>query len=50
MSKIERVEIHAFSFEVTNVGLGAHSASGVGNLIHLPGAKSKASRFAVRLK
>ena len=49
MSTIERVEIHAFSFDVNNVGLGAHSASGVGNLIHLPGAKTKASRFAVRI-
>lgn len=49
MSTIERVEIHAFSFDVNNVGLGAHSASGVGNLIHLPGAKIKANRFAVRI-
>jgi L-alanine-DL-glutamate epimerase-like enolase superfamily enzyme len=49
MSIIERVEIHAFSFEVENVGLGAHSASGVGNLIYLSGARSKASRFAVRI-
>ncbi|MFN8486748.1 MAG: enolase C-terminal domain-like protein [Caldilineaceae bacterium] len=49
MSKIERVEIHAFSFEVANVGLGAHSAAGVGNLIYLAGAKAKANRFAVRI-
>jgi len=49
MSKIERVEIHAFSFEVANVGLGAHSAAGVGNLIYLADAKAKANRFAVRI-
>ncbi|MCX6047125.1 MAG: mandelate racemase [Chloroflexi bacterium] len=49
MSKIERVEIHAFSFTVENVGLGAHSNAGVGNLIHLPGAKSTPTRFAVRI-
>ncbi len=49
MSKIERVEIHAFSFTVENVGLGAHSNAGVGNLIHLPGAQSTPSRFAVRI-
>jgi len=49
MSIINRVEIHTFSFDIDNVGLGAHSATGVGNLIHLPGAKFKATRFAIRI-
>lgn len=49
MSIINRVEIHSFSFDIDNVGLGAHSATGVGNLIHLPGAKFKATRFAIRI-
>lgn len=49
MSIINRVEIHTFSFDIGNVGLGAHSATGVGNLIHLPGAKFKATRFAIRI-
>ena len=49
MSKIDRVEIHAFSFEVENMGLGAHSAAGVGNMIYSSGSKLTASRFAVRI-
>ena len=50
MSKIECVEIHVFQFEVDNLGLAAHSAAGVGNLIHIPGSKLKAQRFAVRIR
>ncbi len=49
MSIIQRVEIHAFTFEAENLGLGKHSAAGVGNMIHLPGAKLKTQRFAVRI-
>ncbi len=49
MSKIDRVEIHAFSFEVENLGLGAHSAAGVGNMVYMPGSKLAANRFAVRI-
>ncbi|MCB0184314.1 MAG: hypothetical protein KDE31_08620, partial [Caldilineaceae bacterium] len=50
MSTIDRVEIHAFTFDVDNLGLGAHSAAGVGNMIYQPGSKLKASRFAVRIR
>ena len=49
MSKIDRVEIHAFSYEVENLGLGAHSAAGVGNMIYKPGSSLTANRFAVRI-
>jgi hypothetical protein len=34
MSRIDRVEIHTFTFEVPDMGLGAHSAAGVGNVIY----------------
>lgn len=49
MSTINRVEIHVFTFETENLGLGEHSAAGVGNLIYLPGGKLKSQRFAVRI-
>jgi len=49
MSIIQRVEVHAFTFEKANLGLGKHSAAGVGNLIYLPGSKLKTQRFAVRI-
>jgi L-alanine-DL-glutamate epimerase-like enolase superfamily enzyme len=49
MSIIQRVEVHAFAFEKENLGLGKHSAAGVGNLIYLPGGKLKTQRFAVRI-
>ncbi len=49
MSIIQRVEIHAFTFEAKNLGLGKHSAAGVGNLIYLAGSKLKTQRFAVRI-
>ena len=49
MSTINRVEIHVFTFETENLGLGKHSAAGVGNLIHLPGSKLTSQRFAVRI-
>ncbi len=49
MSTIERVEVHAFSFAVNNLTLGAHSAAGVGNMIYAKGATLQANRFAVRI-
>lgn len=49
MSKITRVELYAFSFEVENMGLGGHAAAGVGNMIYLAGGKFTADRFAVRI-
>jgi L-alanine-DL-glutamate epimerase-like enolase superfamily enzyme len=47
---IDRVEIHVFSFEVANLGLGIHAAAGVGNMVYMAGSKLKASRFAVRIR
>ncbi|MCB9152181.1 MAG: mandelate racemase [Caldilineaceae bacterium] len=49
MSIINRVEIYAFTFEVENLGLGIHSAAGVGNMIYRAGSKLTCSRFAVRI-
>ncbi|MCB8944497.1 MAG: mandelate racemase [Ardenticatenaceae bacterium] len=49
MSSIDRVEIHVFSFDVADLGLGGHAAAGVGNMVYMPGSKLKASRFAVRI-
>jgi L-alanine-DL-glutamate epimerase-like enolase superfamily enzyme len=50
MSIIDRVEIHAFTFEVENLGLGKHAAAGVGNMVYMPGSRLKATRFAVRIR
>ncbi|MCK5212362.1 MAG: mandelate racemase [Dehalococcoidia bacterium] len=49
MSKIDRVEIHAFRFEVDDLGKGAHAAAGVGNLIYEAGSRMECNRFAVRI-
>jgi L-alanine-DL-glutamate epimerase-like enolase superfamily enzyme len=49
VSKIDRVEIHTFSFEVENLGLGRAGTSGVGNMIYAKGEKLPASRFAVKI-
>lgn len=49
MSRIDRVEIHAFRFQVENLGLGRHSAAGVGNLIFKEKSTLSAERFAVRI-
>jgi L-alanine-DL-glutamate epimerase-like enolase superfamily enzyme len=49
MSRIERVEIHAFSFEVKNLGLGTRPAAGVGNMICATGSTLETSRFAVKI-
>ena len=49
MSRIDRVEIHAFAYEVPNLGLPAHGAAGVGNWVHRQGSNVKASRYAVRI-
>lgn len=49
MSRIDRVEIHVFSFDVADLSLGAHSAAGVGNLIYARGGSLTTTRFAVRI-
>jgi L-alanine-DL-glutamate epimerase-like enolase superfamily enzyme len=49
MSVINRVELHAFTYAVENLGLGKHAATGVGNLICLPGSSLSMTRYAVRI-
>ncbi|MBV7339972.1 mandelate racemase [Chloroflexi bacterium TSY] len=49
MSKIDRVEIHAFSFQVNNMSLGGKSAAGVANMVYRAGSQFTANRFAVRI-
>lgn len=50
MSKIQRVELTAFAFEVNNLGLSKRGAAGVGNMIFVAGGKLKSTRFAVRIR
>ncbi len=49
MSRIDRVELHHFAFEVEGLGLGVHPAAGVGNMVAVAGSRLEASRFAVRI-
>lgn len=49
MSKIDRVEIHAFSFEIANLGIRAQGAVGVGNMVYRAGSTLTAHRFAVKI-
>ena len=49
MTKIDRVELYAFAFDVGDLSLGGHSASGVGNLIYNAGATLRVTRYAVRI-
>ena len=50
MGTIDRIELHAFSFKVEQLGLGTHPAAGVGNMIYEAGAYLTANRFAVRIQ
>ena len=50
MSRIDRVEIHGFTYEVPNLGLPEHGAQGVANWVYRKGSKVKASRYAVRIR
>ncbi len=50
MSLIDRVEIHAFGFDVPDLGLGRHPAAGVGNVLYQGGGRFRAQRFAVRVR
>ena len=50
MSTIDRVEVHVFTFQVADLGLGAHSAAGVGNMIFSAGDSLTATRFAVKIR
>ena len=49
MSKIDRVELFAFTFSVPDLSLGGHAGAGVGNLIYQAGASLAVTRYAVRL-
>jgi L-alanine-DL-glutamate epimerase-like enolase superfamily enzyme len=50
MSRIERVEVTGFSFEVENLGLGGHRAAGVGNVEYVgSGSGIRLQRYAVRI-
>ncbi len=49
MSKINRVEIHEFSFDTDNLGL-EQATTGVGNMAYVAGDKLKAFRYAVNIK
>ena len=48
MSRIDRVQIHEFSFDVSDIGL-EQAAAGVGNMAYVKGATLTARRFAVRI-
>jgi len=50
MSRIDRVEIHAFAFEVANLGLPQHGAAGVGNWHYQKDSTVPASRYAVCIR
>jgi L-alanine-DL-glutamate epimerase-like enolase superfamily enzyme len=49
-SRIARVELIQFSFEVAGLGLPAHGAAGVGNLIAVKGGRLPVQRWAVRIE
>ena len=50
MSQIQRVELSLFHFEVDGLGLPAHGAAGVGNVIARKGFRLPAQRWAVRIE
>jgi L-alanine-DL-glutamate epimerase-like enolase superfamily enzyme len=49
MSRIDRVEIASFTYEVPNLGLPRHGAAGVANLEAVKGGRLPASRYAIRI-
>ena len=49
MSKINRVEIHEFSFDTDNLGL-EQATTGVGNMAYVAGDKLKMLRYAINRK
>ncbi len=49
MSHISRVEIRSFNFEVPDLSLGVHPATGVGNMVYAKGSHLTATRYAVRI-
>src|SRR4051794_10414463 len=49
MARIDRVEVHVFAYEVPGLGLPAHGAAGVANVVGREGARMPATRYAVTL-
>lgn len=49
MSKIDRVEVHEFTFEVANLGL-VSKAMGIANIGYAKGGKLPISRCAVIIR
>jgi L-alanine-DL-glutamate epimerase-like enolase superfamily enzyme len=50
MTRIARVELSLFGFEIDGLALPSHGAAGVGNLIARVGARLPAQRWAVRVE
>lgn len=50
MTKIDRVEIASFTFEVSDMSLGIHAATGVGNMVYARGETLTAARYGVRIQ
>ena len=50
MSRIERVELSLFQFEIDGLGLPAHGAAGVGNIVAREGARLPVQRWAIRIE
>jgi L-alanine-DL-glutamate epimerase-like enolase superfamily enzyme len=49
MSRIDRVEVHSFTYEVPNLGLPRHGAAGVANVEYMKGGRLPTSRYAIRI-
>jgi L-alanine-DL-glutamate epimerase-like enolase superfamily enzyme len=49
-TRITRVELTRFTFEVADLGLPSHGAAGVGNLVAKKGSRLPAQRWAVRIE
>jgi L-alanine-DL-glutamate epimerase-like enolase superfamily enzyme len=50
MSRITEVSVVPFTFEVRDLGLGAHAAMGVSNLQYQKGASLRVMRYAVKIR
>lgn len=50
MTTISRVEIRSFNFEVPDLSLGVHSATGVGNMVYAKGKSLSVTRYSVRIE
>ncbi len=50
MSRISRVELSLFQFEIEGLALPSHGAAGVGNLVARAGARMPTQRWAVRIE